>query len=65
MLVYVIVRQGGPAGVKDEKKFNFLPAPSFFLQKKKTESRLMMVLDSCAGVGWHSEHWDEVAERPN
>ena len=65
MWVYVIVRQGGPAGVKDEKKFNFLPAPSFFLHKKKTESRLMMVLDSCAGVGWHSEHWDEVAERPN
>ena len=25
----------------------------------------MMVLDSGAGVGWHSEHWDEVAERPN
>ena len=65
MLVYVIVRQGGPAGVKDEIKFNFLPAPSFFYKRKKTESRLMMVLDSGAGVGWHSEHWDEVAERPN
>ena len=35
MLVYVIVRQGGPAGVKDEKKFNFLPAPSFFFTKEK------------------------------
>ena len=32
--VYVIVRQGGPAGVKDEKKFNFLPAPSFFTKEK-------------------------------
>ena len=65
MLVYVVGR-AGRAGVKDEIKFNFLPAPSFFFTKeKKTELRLMMVLDSCAGVGWHSEHWDAVAERPN
>ena len=49
MLVYVVGR-AGRAGVKDEIKFNFLPAPSFFLQKKKTESRLMMVLDSGAGT---------------
>ena len=59
--------EAGRAGLvwKTRKSLISSPHPAFFLQKKKIESRLMMVLDSGAGVGWHSEHWDEVAERPN